>query len=306
MKANEVSQSAGVPVSASSKSNPGQRAFKLHLVDGSSPKRVIFSIILGLVLSYIGLLLYGTMFAERMIFLPPVTEYRDTSATVKLKSPDGIEISAVYLPNPQATYTILFSHGNAEDLGTLSPELESIKALGFSVFAYDYHGYGTSGGKPTEKNSYEDIDVAYGYLTQVLKIRADHIIAHGRSLGGAVAIDLSARKPLGGLVVESSFVSAFRVVTGYRIFPFDKFRNVDKIGHVRCPVLIIHGRQDDVIPFWHGERLFEHANEPKIHLWVDGAGHNNLKVIAGAEYVRALKTFSDSLSLTNTSTSRRD
>ncbi|MFY9619039.1 MAG: alpha/beta hydrolase [Pyrinomonadaceae bacterium] len=282
-------------LSDSIKSNSGPRPFKLHLVEGTSLKRLIFSIIVGLVLSYFGLLLYGTMFAERMIFLPPATEYRDTGATLKLKSRDGVEISAVYLANPQATYTILFSHGNAEDLGTLTPELEEMRALGFSIFAYDYHGYGTSGGKATEQNAYEDIDAAYNYLTQVLKIPPDQIIAHGRSLGGAVAIDLASRKPLGGLIVESSFVSAFRVVTGYRIFPFDKFRNADKIKQVRCPVLMIHGRQDDVIPFWHGERLFELANAPKVNLWVDGAGHNNLKRVAGAQYVKTLQAFRDSL-----------
>ena len=285
----------------SAKSNDGH-PFKLHLVDGTSPKRLVFSIIVGLVLSYVGLLLYGTMFAERMIFLPPVTEYRDTSSTVKLRSRDGVEISATYLPNPDATYTILFSHGNAEDLGTLAPELESMRALGFSVFAYDYHGYGTSGGKATEQNAYEDIDAAYNHLTQVLKVPPDRIIAHGRSLGGAVAIDLASRKPLGGLIIESSFVSAFRVVTGYRIFPFDKFRNLDKIEHVRCPVLVIHGRQDEVIPFWHGEQLFELANEPKTNFWVDGAGHNNLKLVAGADYVRALKGFIDSLAPTRSAT----
>lgn len=291
MNTTEVSQSEAGRLSASIKSNSGQRPFKLHLVENTSLKRLVFSIIVGLVLSYFGLLLYGTMFAERMIFLPPVTDYRDTSSTLKLKSRDGVEISAVYLPNPQAAYTILFSHGNAEDLGTMAAELESMRAAGFSIFSYDYHGYGTSGGKPTEKNAYEDIDAAYNYLTQVLKVPPDRILAHGRSLGGAVAIDLASRRPLGGLIVESSFVSAFRVVTGYRIFPFDKFRNVDKIKQVRCPLLIIHGRQDEVIPFWHGERLFELANDPKTNLWVDGAGHNNLKIVAGAEYIRALKAF---------------
>ncbi|HEX5704237.1 MAG TPA: alpha/beta hydrolase [Pyrinomonadaceae bacterium] len=283
------------PPAPSPRARSGEHPFKLHLVEGTGLKRLFFSIIVGLVLSYVGLLLYGTMFAERMIFLPPVTNYRDTSSTLKLKSGDGIEISAAYLPNPEATYTILFSHGNAEDLGTLAPELENIRALGFSIFAYDYHGYGTSGGKATEQNAYEDIDAAYNYLTQVLKVPPDRIIAHGRSLGGAVAIDLASRKPLGGLVVESSFVSAFRVVTGYRIFPFDKFRNADKIKAVRCPVLIIHGRQDEVIPFWHGERLFELANEPKMNFWADGAGHNNLKPVAGAEYVKSLQAFRDSL-----------
>src|SRR5687767_9516239 len=302
MNATEVSQSEAERFNASIKSDSGQRPFKLQLVEGTSLKRLLFSIIVGLVLSYVGLLLYGTMFAERVIFLPPVTEYRDTSSTLKLKSRDGIEISAVYLANPQAKYTILFSHGNAEDLGTLTPELEDLRALGFAVLAYDYHGYGTSGGQATEQNAYEDIDAAYNYLTQVLKVPSDRIIAHGRSLGGAVAIDLASRKPLGGLIVESSFVSAFRVVTGYRIFPFDKFRNADKIKEVRCPLLIIHGRQDEVIPFWHGERLFGIANDPKTNLWVDGAGHNNLRFVAGTEYGRALKAFTDSLARTRSAT----
>src|SRR5688500_4157350 len=110
MNTTEVSQSHPAPLSASSNSNSRQPAFKPYLVENTSLKRLVFSIIVGLVLSYLGLLLYGTMFAERMIFLPPVTEYRDTSATLKLKSRDGVEISAVYLPNPEATYTVLFSH----------------------------------------------------------------------------------------------------------------------------------------------------------------------------------------------------
>lgn len=172
------------------------------------------------------------MFSDRIIFQPPASAYRDTGATVKLKSRDGVQISAVYLPNPQATYTILFSHGNAEDLGTLAFELEDVRAMGFSVLAYDYHGYGTSSGKPSEQNAYEDHEAAYDYLTQVLQVPADRIIAHGRSLGGAMAIDLASRKPVGGLIVESSFLSAFRVLTGYPIFPFDKFRNLEKISQV--------------------------------------------------------------------------
>ena len=116
------------------------------------------------------------------------------------------------------------------------PELEDMKAMGFSVFAYDYHGYGASGGKANEQNAYEDHDAAYLYLTQVLQVPADRIIAHGRSLGGAVAIDLASRKPLGGLVVESSFLCAFRVVTGYPIFPFDNFETLTRSDRfvVRC------------------------------------------------------------------------
>lgn len=113
----------------------------------------------------------------------------------------------------------------------------------------------------------------------------------GRSLGGALAIDLAARKPLGGLIVESSFVSAYRVVTRFSIYPFDKFKSLAKIGSARCPVLVIHGTKDEVISFWHGEKLFAAANQPKQSYWVEGAGHNDLMDVAGSGYGEAMKRF---------------
>ena len=269
--------------------------FKRLLIGDLSRKRFLRSSILVIILTYIGLLLYGVMLGDRIIFQPPQSEYRDTSATLKLLSRDGVRISAVHLDNANATYTILFSHGNAEDLGTLSPTLESFRRMGFDVFAYDYHGYGTSGGRANERNAYDDEEAAYEYLVHTLHVPANRIVAFGRSLGGAMAIDLAARQPLAGLVVESSFLSAFRVVTRYPILPFDKFRNIDKITGVRCPVLVIHGRQDHVIPFWHGARLFESANEPKMSLWVEGAGHNDVAEIAGDKYEQTLRGFSSTL-----------
>ena len=265
---------------------------RLLIGESLTLKRLLRSTILVIILTYLGLLLYGVLLGDRMIFQPPKSEYRDTAATLKLRSRDGVQISAVYLDNPQATYTILFSHGNAEDLETLSVMLAYLRGMGFGVFAYDYHGYGTSGGRANERNAYDDEEAAYEYLVSVLKVPADHIIAFGRSLGGAMAIDLAARKPLAGLIVESSFLSAFRVVTRYPILPFDKFRNLDKITHVRCPVLVMHGRKDEVIPFWQGERLFESANQPKMNLWVDVAGHNDLAEVAGSKYEQALRDFS--------------
>jgi pimeloyl-ACP methyl ester carboxylesterase len=273
---------------------------KRILIGELSVKRFVRSTILVVILTYIGLLMLGVFFADRIIFQPPRTEYRDTKQTIKLRSHDGKEISAVYISNPQATYTILFSHGNAEDLNTLASSLVDLKNMGFSVFAYDYHGYGTSGGRANEQNAYEDENAAYEYLVQVLHIPSNRIIAFGRSLGGAMAIDLAARTTLAGLVVESSFLSAYRVVTHFPILPFDKFKNLDKIKNVHCPTLVIHGRRDQVVAFWHGERLFELANNPKMNLWVDGAGHNDVPEIAGSKYVSALQTFRDSLNKMST------
>jgi len=243
------------------------------------------------IMLYVGLFICAQMFVDKIIFQPRTATYRDTDKIIKLKVGDDARISAIHLSNPQATYTILYSHGNGEDIGMTMPLLEATREMGFSVFAYDYRGYGTSGGAPSEANVYQDIDAAYSYLTEELKIPPARIIALGRSLGGAIAVDLAARKPLGGLIIESTFVSAFRVVTNIPIFPFDKFRSLSKIKNVNCPVLVIHGTEDEVIPFRHGEKLFERANAPKISLWIDKAQHNDLFEIAGARYREALENF---------------
>jgi abhydrolase domain-containing protein 17 len=117
---------------------------------------------------------------------------------------------------------------------------------------------------PSEKNAYQDIESAYHYLTEKLDISADKIIAYGRSVGGGSAVNLAVNHPLAGLILESSFTSAFRVVIPFPILPFDKFPNLQKITKINIPILIIHGTDDQVIPLKHGKKLFEAANDPKL------------------------------------------
>ncbi|HEX8636825.1 MAG TPA: alpha/beta hydrolase [Pyrinomonadaceae bacterium] len=240
-------------------------------------------------------MLLAFSFANKLIFQPQPSSYRDHSEIIKLTTANGERISARFFQNPAAEHTILFSHGNAEDLGTAAFFLEELRKAGFAVFAYDYRGYGTSEGKPSEENAYQDAQAAYTYLTDEFKIPPEKIIAHGRSLGGAVALDLATRKKCGGLIVESSFVSAFRVVTKYPIFPFDKFQNLQKISRVKCPVLFIHGKKDSLIPFWHAEQLFNKANEPKFSLWFNDGEHNNIYSIGKKAYLEKIRDFAGNL-----------
>jgi len=252
-----------------------------------------------LIFIYFCVCLYAFFFADGKIFLPQPSSYRDTSDIIKLTTPDllaaalryRIQLSAVYLKNPASPYTIIYSHGNAEDLGDIRSVLQQLQHIGFSVFAYDYRGYGTSQGTPSESNAYQDIETVYNYLTQHLRIPTKQIIAYGRSVGGGSAVNLAAKKNLAGLIMESSFTSAFRVVIPIPIFPFDKFPNIDKIKKVNCPVLVIHGKADETIPFSHGEKLFAAANKPKLSLWVDEADHNDLMWVAGAHYAETLRKF---------------
>ena len=254
---------------------------------GRQVKRMI--VILAILYVALAALLLAS--ADRILFQPPASRYVDDKDIFKLKTSDGTLISATYLASPSAKCTILFSHGNAEDLRDVFGDLVSMKNHGFSVLAYDYHGYGTSGGKPSEDNCYRDIDAAYEYLTQTRKIPPDRILVMGRSVGGGPAVDLAARKPVAGLILESAFTSAFRVFwIGYAI-PGDRFRNIDKIAKVTCPVLVVHGRNDSVVPFAHGQQLFAAAHEPKRCLWVDGGNHNDLPEVGGKRYDQALLDF---------------
>jgi fermentation-respiration switch protein FrsA (DUF1100 family) len=226
-----------------------------------------------------------------MIFFPPRAGYQDADNIIKLLTQNGGIISSIYLPNKNAKYTLLISHGNAEDIGYMMPFLKELYNHNFSVFAYDYQGYGTSTGIASEQHTYQDINAAYNYLTKNLHIPAQHIIAYGTSVGAAVAIDLAARKPVAAVIAQSPFVTAFRVVTHIPILPFDKFNNLTKIEHINCPILIIHGTNDKIVPFWHGKKLYQKARDPKQYLWVTGAGHNDLIYVAGNSLWKAIDKF---------------
>ena len=240
---------------------------------------------------YVAIGFWAYFFSNSLIFQPQSATYADSDRILKLTSANGVPISAVYLPDRLATYTILYSHGNAEDLGDILPLLQVLQKMGFAVFSYDYQGYGTSEGQPTVSKSYQDIDAAYAYLTEDLGVSPNQIIVYGRSVGGGPSVDLATRQPVAGLILESTFVSAFRALTQVPIYPFDRFENLAKLKRVNCPVLVIHGTEDAVVRFWHGEALFTAAKAPKRSFWIEGAGHNDGISIAGDRYFAALQEF---------------
>ncbi|HEY6251303.1 MAG TPA: alpha/beta hydrolase, partial [Candidatus Angelobacter sp.] len=219
------------------------------------------------------------------------SSYKDDAGILKLATRKGKKVSAVYLPNPTAKFTLLVSHGNAEDLGNDGFWLEDLRRAGFNVLAYDYEGYGTSEGKPGEKAAYDDEDAAYEYLTSTLHTEPDHLIIFGKSVGSGPAVHLAARRQIAALILQSPFLSAFRVLTRVPLLPFDKFPNYRDIRAVHCPVLIVHGDSDTVIPPWHGRKLFERANEPRKFVSVPGADHNDLEMVAGKTYTATLQEF---------------
>lgn len=238
---------------------------------------------------YVCLLVFSQLYADSLLFQPGPSSYADSARILKIPAGDGTPLSAVHLVAPEARLTVLYFHGNAEDLGNLLPVLEQMRERGYSVCAFDYRGYGTTPGSPTEEHLYRDADAVYDHLVKQ-GVDPNRMLLYGRSVGSGPAVDLAARRPAGGLVIENGFVSAFRVVTRVPLLPADRFCNLRKLGRVRCPVLVIHARHDRTIPFWHGERLFAAAPEPKRSFWAD-AGHNDVVAAAGDDYWRHLAEF---------------
>ncbi|MEL7502317.1 MAG: alpha/beta hydrolase [Cyanobacteria bacterium J06554_6] len=268
-----------------------RRQLRKYLIGEFTWKRPIRSV--GLV--YAAVSLYLFFFADGMIFLPPPPSYTDDTSILKIPSSQGRTIAATYLPKATAKYTILYSHGNATDLGQLMPTFQILNEAGFSVFAYDYQGYGLSEGRPTEHNTYQDIEAAYQYLVDDLNTPPENIIVYGRSVGGGPSTYLAAQQPTVGLILESTFTKAFQVVVPIKLLPFEKFPNIDRLKQVRRPVLIIHGTADNTIPFEHGKQLYETANAPKQFVAITGADHNDLIWTDEITYVQAIQTFAESL-----------
>ncbi len=232
--------------------------------------------------------LYVYFRADAMIFQPQAPSYEQTSEIIKIPVTPTESIAAIYLANPQAKRTILYSHGNASDLGDIRPVLEQLHAWGFAVLAYDYRGYGRSDGEASENSAYADGLAAYKYLTETLGIPGEEIILYGHSLGGGVATALAEQVTVGGLVLEGTFTSVFRVVVPFPIFPFDKFPNQARLAQIQVPVLIIHGEADEIIPFSHGETLYAAAQSPKYFLAIPQGQHNDLFQVAPEQIRQAL------------------
>jgi pimeloyl-ACP methyl ester carboxylesterase len=263
-------------------SRPDDRRRRLRrlLIGEFSAKRVLIS----LAEVYLCVLVWAVLFSDHIIFQPPHPSYTEGQGVYRIAVSQTEKIGVLELPNPDARYTVLYAHGNAEDLGSIRSLMEWYRNQGFSCYAFDYRGYGISDGKPSTLNAYADTEAAFSHLVNDKGIAPNRIIVHGRSLGAAFAIHLASKYEVAGLIVESGFVTAFRAVTQIPISPFDKMRNGRRIREVSCPVLVMHGESDRVIPFWHGKRLFELAPEPKLAFWVPRAGHNDFLFTAGSGY----------------------
>ena len=255
----------------------------------------LWALAIGLVVAYGLVCLYALVLGDRFLFASEPPTYRFSPETIVVPSRLGSSIALSYLPLDGAKYVILYSHGNREDIGFIRPRMELFRKHGFAVLSYDYPGFGISTGEKTEDGCFAAADAAYKYLTETLKIPSNRIILYGRSMGGGCTAYLASKHAVAGVVMHSTFVSAFRVQTGIRLLPWDRFDNLERIRHVRSPLLFIHGLSDETIPAWHTEMMLKVAQEkarvPTMSLLVPLALHNNVIEIARDDYWDVMDRF---------------
>lgn len=213
---------------------------------------------------------------------------------VTIRTSDGVNLHAWWVPQDDAKLVTLFLHGNAGNITHRALAMAAVRAAGSALLMPDYRGYGKSEGSPSEKGLYADGEAAFQHLL-AKGYKPQDIVLHGESLGCAVAVELATRHAVKGIVLVSPFTSP-RDVAG-RVFPvlgsfvIWGYNSLDRIKQVKAPLLVIHGDKDEIIHVSLGKDLYEAANEPK-HLWIiEGAGHNDLPVRAGQEYSERLAKF---------------
>jgi fermentation-respiration switch protein FrsA (DUF1100 family) len=254
---------------------------------------------------YAGLALYLYVFQARYVYFPELPS-RAVDATpadigltfeaVRLRTTDGETLDGWFIPAPQARGTLLYLHGNGGNIGHRLDPIAVFHRLGLNVLIFDYRGYGASTGKPSEEGTYQDALAAWNFLTNERRLEPAEIVLFGESLGGSIAAWLAARHTPAALMIYASFTSVPEMAQAlYPIFPARslaryRYETRASLASVKCPVLIMHSPEDEIIPFSHGQALFAAAREPKQFLELRG-GHNDALLISRDVYARGVGEF---------------
>jgi hypothetical protein len=222
-----------------------------------------------------------------------------TFEAVDLTTSDGESLRAWWMPHPEPRALVYYLHGNGGNLSMWLPVLSGIQQRGFSVFALDYRGYGTSTGRPSEQGLYRDVEAALARVSELASARVP-IIYWGRSLGAVMAAFAASRRGPDGLILESGFPDARSVVAGSLLWPLSflssyRFPAGEWLQSVHCPTLVMHGTEDSVIPFRLGRQLFESVPGPKTFVAIEGGDHNDAQPPDPDSYWRAIVAFADKL-----------
>ena len=234
-----------------------------------------------------------------ILFMPPLKvhdEDQDTDNDATLTTSHGSQIQVKsYIKNRNYLY-MLISHGNAEDIYGVYEWVSKILVnfVNVNIVMYEYTGYGLNQENFScrEQYCYNDADAVYDYMVNTLNINPNRIVIFGRSLGSGPSCYLAEKYPVGGLILNSGFMSVFRVVFKFRwTLPGDMFPNIDRIKNVKCPVCIVHSIKDEIVPFYHAKEMYKNAKNKFQPLFLDGTSHNSIDKISDDVYKHMQKFF---------------
>ena len=266
--------------------------------------RMLLTLLIMLAVAYLAVVLLVYFGQSRLVYFPEKPLSLTPGAigldytSVTIATSDGETLHGWWMPVPNAKGTVLFFHGNAGNISHRINYLAMFKRLGYNTLLFDYRGYGQSSGVPSESGTYLDAQAAWRYLTEIRGIAPAQIVVFGESLGGAVATWLAAQEKPGLLALVSTFTSVPDLAA--EIYPFLPVRWISRFDYdtrkslqsVTCPVFIAHSPQDEIIPFEHGQQLFQAAPEPKQFLTLEG-GHNIGFIFMQPAWIKSLGAFLD-------------
>ena len=266
--------------------------------------RTLTNVAVLLAIGYAAIVLLLFVFQSRLLYFPDIG--RDVSTTpraaglefeeVWLDVEPGVRLHGWFVPRVQPKGVALVLHGNAGSIALRIDWLRMFHELGYASFVIDYRGYGRSTGSPNEQGTYADAQAAWDYLVRTRRWWPSDIVVLGESLGGAIAASLVARTAPRALILQSAFTSVPDVAAKvYPIFPvrwISRFRYETRayLREISAPVLVAHSRGDEIIPFSHGQALYEQAREPKRFIELSG-GHNDAFIFVRREWIEALANF---------------
>jgi fermentation-respiration switch protein FrsA (DUF1100 family) len=267
-------------------------------------RRMPWNVLISLALAYAAIVLLVFLFQQRLVYYPEVG--REVAATpqayglgfepTEIRTADGETLQAWWVPAENARGSVLLFHGNAGNISHRLDYLLMFHRLRYSTLVVDYRGYGKSTGRPSEEGTYRDAEAAWEYLRHSRSVRPQELVVAGESLGCAIATWLAARIQPGAVLLFSPFTSVNDL--GAEIYWFlpvrfisrIRYDNIENLRRLRAPVLVAHSRDDDIIPFRHGRRVFESAGDPKAFLEMRG-GHNQGFIFTRPEWVAQMAAF---------------